>query len=327
MKKTGVIFLFAALLFAGCAANKELVKSAKNDRQNEIQPVIEEAKAAISEAKKAGAEKYAKELLESAESKLIVATEALKKSDNDIALSFAKRSLEEAKLARLKALAGAMLEKAEISLKAAAGAGAEKLAPELYAAAAKDLTAGQKKNIEKDYPGAYEAAKKAYEEAVEAGRLCQLAGKAEEAIKMAKADIEEAEKAGARTLAPELFKSAEENLKKAVTAVSEKDYIKAIDYAGKASDDAKAAKSACLASLASAAAKYTVIKGDNLWNISKDTRVFADPFLWPLIYKTNREKIKDPDLIFPEQIFELPVQADEQQKKEAVSDAKKYKVK
>ena len=28
--------------------------------------------------------------------------------------------------------------------------------------------------------------------------------------------------------------------------------------------------------------------------------------MWPLIYKANRDKIRDPDLIYPKQVFAIP---------------------
>lgn len=46
---------------------------------------------------------------------------------------------------------------------------------------------------------------------------------------------------------------------------------------------------------------YTVETGDNLWNISGKEDVYGNPYQWPLIYKANREQIKDADLIFPGQ--------------------------
>jgi len=49
--------------------------------------------------------------------------------------------------------------------------------------------------------------------------------------------------------------------------------------------------------------KYKVVKGDNLWNISKAK--YLNPFMWPLIYWANKEQIKDPDLIFPGQVFKI----------------------
>ena len=50
---------------------------------------------------------------------------------------------------------------------------------------------------------------------------------------------------------------------------------------------------------------YVVIKGDNLWKISGKKSVYSDPFRWPLIFKTNASKIKDADLIFPKQRFNI----------------------
>ncbi|WP_029896565.1 LysM peptidoglycan-binding domain-containing protein [Desulfohalovibrio reitneri] len=51
---------------------------------------------------------------------------------------------------------------------------------------------------------------------------------------------------------------------------------------------------------------HTVVKGDCLWNISEEAQVYNDPFMWPLIYKANRGKINDPDLIYPGQVFSIP---------------------
>ena len=52
--------------------------------------------------------------------------------------------------------------------------------------------------------------------------------------------------------------------------------------------------------------EYTVVKGDCLWNIAKKKEHYANPFAWPIIYKANRDQIKNPDLIFPKQIFKIP---------------------
>lgn len=51
---------------------------------------------------------------------------------------------------------------------------------------------------------------------------------------------------------------------------------------------------------------HTVTKGECLWWISEYKHVYNDPFMWPLIYKANRDKIQNPDLIYPGQEFEVP---------------------
>lgn len=53
-------------------------------------------------------------------------------------------------------------------------------------------------------------------------------------------------------------------------------------------------------------ASHKVVRGDTLWGISGSAPIYANPFMWPLIYKANRDKIQDPDLIFPNQVFAIP---------------------
>jgi len=51
---------------------------------------------------------------------------------------------------------------------------------------------------------------------------------------------------------------------------------------------------------------YTVQKGDTLWGLSSKDSNYGDPFEWPLIFKSNKGTIQDPDLIYPKQ--ELTIQ-------------------
>jgi len=51
---------------------------------------------------------------------------------------------------------------------------------------------------------------------------------------------------------------------------------------------------------------YTVVRGDCLWFIAGRDAHYANPFAWPKIYKANRDQIKNPDLIYPKQIFKIP---------------------
>lgn len=49
---------------------------------------------------------------------------------------------------------------------------------------------------------------------------------------------------------------------------------------------------------------YTVVKGDNLWNISK--KFYGGGAFWTRIYNANRDQIGNPNLIYPGQVFVIP---------------------
>lgn len=51
---------------------------------------------------------------------------------------------------------------------------------------------------------------------------------------------------------------------------------------------------------------HTVVKGDTLWAISGSKAYYGDPFLWPAIYKANRDQLADPHLIEVGQELEFP---------------------
>ncbi len=74
--------------------------------------------------------------------------------------------------------------------------------------------------------------------------------------------------------------------------------------------------------------QYTVKKHDTLWDIAGRSSMYGDSFQWPLIFKTNRDKIQDPDLIYPKQNFEVHKTVSSSAKSEArklSSETPKYK--
>ena len=51
---------------------------------------------------------------------------------------------------------------------------------------------------------------------------------------------------------------------------------------------------------------YTIIEGESLFTIAGRKKVYGDALLWPLIYKANRDQIKDPQQIYPGQRLTIP---------------------
>lgn len=50
-----------------------------------------------------------------------------------------------------------------------------------------------------------------------------------------------------------------------------------------------------------ASGHYIVQKHDCLWEIAGQPGIYGDSFQWPMLFKSNRDVIKDPDLIYPRQ--------------------------
>lgn len=50
--------------------------------------------------------------------------------------------------------------------------------------------------------------------------------------------------------------------------------------------------------------KYVVKKGDSLWKIAG--KLYGNPLKWPRIYRANKDKIKNPNLIYPNQVLTIP---------------------
>ncbi|HPR17656.1 MAG TPA: LysM peptidoglycan-binding domain-containing protein [Candidatus Cloacimonadota bacterium] len=51
---------------------------------------------------------------------------------------------------------------------------------------------------------------------------------------------------------------------------------------------------------------YTVVKGDWLSKIAGYSFIYNDISKWPIIYRANRDRIKDPNLIYPDQVIKIP---------------------
>lgn len=56
--------------------------------------------------------------------------------------------------------------------------------------------------------------------------------------------------------------------------------------------------------------EHVVRSGETLWSIAARRDVYGDPYLWPVIYKFNRDQIQDPARVYPGQRLVLPLEVD-----------------
>lgn len=131
---------------------------------------------------------------------------------------------------------------------------------------------------------------------------------AQQAIAAARDANEEAKAAGAA------WRDTDALIAAAEEALAAGDTGQAIQLANQArlqAENALAQKRAEEARLMEAEAEpapmdsYTVVRGDSLWGISGRSEVYGNPYQWPLIYKANRNQIKDADLIYPGQQLDI----------------------
>jgi len=71
---------------------------------------------------------------------------------------------------------------------------------------------------------------------------------------------------------------------------------------------------------------YLVRGGETLWTIAARREIYADALLWPAIYQSNRDQIKDPRQIYPGQKLSIPRNLTEIEKLEAQEKARRSKI-
>jgi LysM repeat protein len=136
--------------------------------------------------------------------------------------------------------------------------------------------------------------------------------------------LQAARDAGALENAADQYASAEDKLNEGKNLMDKRSYSEARDALIEAAQLAELARQASLESQGLEAvttaptpvvprverpalsSSHVVVKGECLWWISEYKQVYNDPFQWPLIYQANRDQIKDPDLIYPDQVFRVP---------------------
>ncbi len=161
--------------------------------------------------------------------------------------------------------------------------------------------------------------------ALSLGLLAGCATTGDDAANAAEQAIADAKAANAEVAAMGYeWRDTGEIIEQAEAAFADGDYDKALELANQALAQAEDARrqaelekqkfldrtagdmdDSMAAGAGAGADSYTVVRGDNLWNISGKSDIYGDPYQWPLIYKANRSQIKDPDLIFPGQNFSI----------------------
>jgi len=63
--------------------------------------------------------------------------------------------------------------------------------------------------------------------------------------------------------------------------------------------------------VAAAEGKVVVQPGNSLWRLARST--YGSGLRYTVIYEANKEKITNPDLIYPGQVFKLPTGATDSQ--------------
>lgn len=115
-----------------------------------------------------------------------------------------------------------------------------------------------------------------------------------------------------RLLAAELKRAAEEAarleeerlMREAAEAVERQRLLEE----RKAAEEALAAKSPATQRevLPPQPLNYTVRRGETLPQIAARSEIYNDSSLWPLIYRSNRDQIRDPKQLWPGQILRIP---------------------
>jgi nucleoid-associated protein YgaU len=171
----------------------------------------------------------------------------------------------------------------------------KKFFPELYSLASELLEEAESANSQGDY---YHARQKAKEVLILSEEFSSLPEKKKKSLEK-------------EMLETESLKAAQNKAKEIIDSAS-RDAAQMMDEAKKDAEKTIAlarekAKELWLKWLEKRfPSVYLVKKGETLADISAKKLVYGDPYLWPILYKANRDQIRDPHFIFAGQQLSIP---------------------
>lgn len=302
-------------------------EKAKTDSLPHVAQVKEEIDAAISSAdelKAKGGDSYASSEISSAKEKLAAAKEKAEASN----LKEAVPLLEEAKSTLASARETTLRGTSEAKLAEANGLLEQTKKSSLSSSYIEDISKAdaligdaKKHHESKEYPASIEKSGEAISMLTSltqmmSGRETELRAEAETKLANAKQQLEERKKIVSAQFSDQINKAAI-HVNTGAKLFEEKDYpgtIRESDSAlalltgigsGQNGKDIAAKQVKYGEEPGTYVVKYNPRDRDCLWKISQ--RTYGNPRLWPLIYVANKDKIRDPDLIFPGQVLIIPV--------------------
>jgi hypothetical protein len=125
---------------------------------------------------------------------------------------------------------------------------------------------------------------------------------------MLKSEVQRAKK---RLAAEKQLRVAEELAAKAeeeqlLRAAAEAEIRLRAQQLARSAESAQSAQKKTKESPPSLPTTYTVRRGETLPQISARTEIYNDSTLWPMIYRANRDQIRDPKRLWPGQVFAIP---------------------
>ena len=256
---------------------------------------VEEAEQALQAAKDAQAAVYAPEEYAQAQEKFYSSRIEINKRSYKKALGLLEDAKKDAKLATTKSQARKAIQTAQAQLYGSDLAQLKEYITDVCDIAEKSLEKAESAFEDEDFNVAKQEADMSLQLSKELPKL--LEKKISEESKKSSASIEM------------------EKISKQARAMVEEAQKEAVAIIAEAERKAASIKSRSLEKWFPSA--YTVQKGDKLRIIAGRREIYNDPYQWPLLYKANRDQIRDPHVLFVGQRLVVPRKVTIEEVKEA----------